>query len=206
MNEKVNPRKRKRDDSDLLENKIIVNENLGFLPHELIRYIDDFSINKSLALSSKRYHQILSPLNKFKYITKLLHLIMKIINQSGDLKLYYNLQTLNCNNTRITEIPKELINLIELDCCDTRITEIPKELTKLEKLWCSNTLITEIPKELTNLKELKCGDTQITEIPKELINLIELNCSNTRITEIPNILVNLQELICSNTQITEICK
>jgi Leucine-rich repeat (LRR) protein len=114
-----------------------------------------------------------------------------------------NLTHLSCSNTKISEIHKELVNLTHLSCENTNISEIPKELNKLTELYCKNTNITEIPSELKNLTQLSCSNTNITEIPKELINLIVLYCSNTNITEIPCEINKLTILVCENTNITE---
>jgi Leucine-rich repeat (LRR) protein len=142
-------------------------------------------------------------LERFVYLT---YLDCFNTNISEIPKELVNLTRLDCYNTNITEIPKELVNLTTLHCRYTKITEIPKELVNLTQLYCHGTKITEIPKELVNLTILDCGITKITEIPKELVNLTILDCGITKISEIPKELVNLTELYCSNTKITEIPK
>ena len=75
---------------------------------------------------------------------------------------------LEYNHQKHKDILTKFVNLTKLVCENTEITEIPKELVNLTKLWCENTNITEIPKELVNLTLLYCHNTNITEIPGNL--------------------------------------
>ena len=113
-------------------------------PDDLITIIDDYALEENLRKSSK-YLKKLLPYDEYKYTTILVYNHEKY---KDNLKYYKNLKRLNCSDTQITEIPKELTNLQKLDCQFTQITEIPNRLTNLQILDCSGTQITKIPKEL----------------------------------------------------------
>ena len=92
----------------------------------------------------------------------------------NNLDLFKKIQCLDCSNTHLEKIPKELVNLRYLDCSNTQITEIPKELINLQELICYETEVTEIPKELVNLRILDCYDTLVRELPVTLERLTHI--------------------------------
>lgn len=67
---------------------------------------------------------------------------MKIISNFHNNKFPSRLKSvINCDNTHILQIPKELVKLKILDCSYTKITEIPKELVNLQYFLCYYTKI-----------------------------------------------------------------
>ena len=105
-----------------------------------------------------------------------------------------NLKHINCEYTKIKNIPKEFTNLIILNCKHSNITNLPNTLIKLEDINCNNTVIKEIPAEFINLKRLYICHTDITNIPNELIKLEKLFFLYTNISTIPKKLINLTNL------------
>ena len=121
------------------------------------------------------------------------------------------------NNRELESLPDSLSHctrLCELDCQNTKLTEIPSwigKLTALEVLDCSRTAITVLPDSLvhcTLLSALDCNNTKLTEIPSwigEFAGLSVLYCRNTSITALPESLAGcaeLQWLDFHNTKLT----
>ena len=117
------------------------------------------------------------------------------------------LQRLDCSNTQLTALPETLpVGLQELSCSHTQLTALPETLPdSLQRLYCYNTQLTALPKTLpVGLQELDCSYTQLTALPKTLPDSLQrLDCHNTQLTALPETLPDsLQRLSCSNTQLT----
>ena len=118
----------------------------------------------------------------------------------------YNLQRLDLEGNKLTELPSEignLINLRELDLSNNRLLKLPSEigqLVNLRDLHIRNSQLTELPREignLTNLETLYLTKNKLTELPSEignLTNLHTLSLAYNKLTELPEEISNLTGL------------
>ena len=72
-----------------------------------------------------------------KSIIRELDYYRKNLSELPDLSEYINLKYLYCSNNNLTELPELPQSIVILDCENNKLTSLPKELPKsLKKLHC----------------------------------------------------------------------
>lgn len=119
------------------------------------------------------------------------HLIIKLECSESKLKSLpkdlINLRILKCWDSPIVILPEDLYSLEYLDCSRCRLVSLPNNLTKLKELYCYGCGLTSLPQNLTSLKILKCQNNKIKKVPDEMLNLIDLDCRNSNIETLPDL-------------------
>jgi hypothetical protein len=127
-----------------------------------------------------------------------------------------NLESFNCSNNELTQLPKcmsRLVNLTRFKCYNNKITHLPNDmgnLINLTSIWCYSNKITHLPNNIGNLVNLDyfdCRNNNLVVIPKEIENLINLeifDCSKNKLKYLPTFrkLNKLQYFDCHDNQLT----
>jgi Leucine-rich repeat (LRR) protein len=92
------------------------------IPNEIILEIASFGLHKEIRILDKWFNNAIPK----EYC------VYKYYGTHKDLKKFINLTYLNCCDTKISEIPRELVNLTKWYSSNTNISEIPRELVKLK--------------------------------------------------------------------------
>ena len=142
-----------------------------------------------------------------------------------DGKTYYG-GSLDLRDTKISELPDNLVVEGRLNLYDTKITKLPDnlivggwlnlryaEITQLPDnlvvggdLDLYNTNIAKLPDNLVVGGCLNISHTKITELPENLVVGCNLELYNTRISKLPNNLVVGGDLVIYGTKITKLSK
>jgi Leucine-rich repeat (LRR) protein len=107
--------------------------------------------------------------------TKSINLSNQKLTELPDLSCFTQLETLVCDNNRLTSLPDNLPNSIKtLWCYNNRLASLPEKLPdSLENLWCHNNLISSIPSRkdyFPKLKDLCISKNNLTHFPDNIFN------------------------------------
>jgi len=146
-----------------------------------------------------------------------------ISNLKG-IQAFQNLQTLNCEQNQLTNIPSlpstlknlncgqnQLISISALPstlkyfyCDDNQLSNLPALPISLFNLICSNNQLTNLPTLPPNLYELRCDTNQLTNLPTLPSAMISLHCYSNFLTSLPTLPFNLNSLYCGYNQLTNL--
>ncbi len=119
-----------------------------------------------------------------------------------------NLVGLNCNNNQLTTLDvSTCINLQILSCSSNRLTSLNVSgSTKLVELACTYNQLTSLDVlGCTNLKNLYCGTNRLISLDVSFVtNLQTLNCSYNRLESLIVFCINLKTLNCQGNLLTSL--
>jgi len=180
---------------------------MNFIKRYINKYYYSVTFNHSLLLYFLKFHKSI-------YFHKVLEKLedtsfFDIIECPNELN-HNTLKSMDLSFCKkITKIPDRFCNLETLECINTKIIQIPHTFINLSYLnvaHCNN--ITCIPSSFINLIYLNISHCKkIDTLSKTYINLTDLNCSYCPIASLPDNFSNLKLLDCSGCDnITEISK
>ena len=144
-----------------------------------------------------------------------------------DNQLPENLQDLECNNNRISELPELPPDLVWLSCNNNELEILPSlEYTSLTHLYCYENNLNSLPElpesiievDCTNnliegeigylpevIEQFLCSNNQIAGLPELPQSLEVLDCNQNNLKELPELInTSLIRLNCSNNQLTNL--
>lgn len=117
---------------------------------------------------------------------------------------FTGLQTLNCSENQLTNLPNLPSGISDLNCNQNQLAGLPALPTGLTVLSCDNNLITGLPALPSSLSLLFCQNNQLISLPVLPNNLTDLYCINNQLTTLPTLPNNLIKIECRGNQLTSL--
>ncbi len=130
--------------------------------------------------------------------TTTLNLSAGNITSIEGIEAFANLQTLDCSNNLLTDLPvliDSLHVLNYLDCSTNLLDTLPPLPALLTILYCYNNHLTSLP-DMTGIMTLYCYNNQLTALPPLNYPLLFLDCSSNNIQDLPALPNGLSFLAC----------
>ena len=133
-----------------------------------------------------------------------LYVNSSMVEDLTGIKVLYNLKTLDCSDSYITELPELPESLTCLDVDGNYLTDLPELPAGLEELDCDGNQLTSLPALPAGLKELYCYGNKLTTLPELPAGLTELSCSSNQLTSLPALPASLESLSCYGNQLANL--
>lgn len=152
--------------------------------------------------STQQYYLAQDILSQFPDDTKHIDISSMHLRNIPSLNRFRNLESLNCSENKLTELPALPDTLKKLNCSRNRGLKLVNLPERLEILHCYNINCEALPNLPNSLIELDCSYNSLTKLPPIIAtSLVVLNCSYNKLRVVPVAPPTLQKLICNNNNI-----